>query len=101
MKNSFAQQLMAARNRGVEYGLKGMAMIAIIAMDNVLQDYFEEAEKRTQILTQVDAEIYRIWQEYKTETLALNPDIGEVLVGYYERILRDTKEEPHEAGITI
>ena len=37
MKNSFAQQLMAARNRGVEYGLKGMAMIAIImALPNCL-----------------------------------------------------------------
>lgn len=92
MKNSFAQQLMQARNKGVDYGLKGMAMISIIAADNVLKDYHEDDEERAKILREIDAEIYRVWQEFKTETLALNPDIGDLIVGYYERLMREKND---------
>ena len=92
MRNSFARQLMDARNRGVDYGLKGMAMMATLAVDNVLKDYHEDSERR-KILKQFDAEVYRIWQEFKEETLKKNQDINELIVGYYERLMKGADDE--------
>lgn len=86
MKNSFARQLTAAKNKGVEDGLKGMAMMATIAVENVLKDYHEDDERK-KILTEFDAEVYRIWQEFKQESLKKNEDIGTIIVGWYERIV--------------
>ena len=92
MKNNFAQQLLAAKRRGVDDGIKSMAMMATIAVDNVLKDYHEDAERK-KILTEFDAEVYRIWQEFKQESINKNEDIGTIIVGWYERILRDDMED--------
>ncbi len=86
MNNAFARQLVTARNKGVEHGIKGMAMMAVIAVDNVLQDYHEE-EERKKIVHEVDAEIFRVWEEFKKETVGKNEDINEIIVGVYERLL--------------
>lgn len=92
MRNSFARQLMDARNRGVDYGIKGMAMMATLAVDNVLKDYHEDDERK-KILKEFDAEVYRIWQEFKEETLKKNQDINDLIVGYYERLMRGGSDE--------
>ena len=92
MRNSYARQLMDARNRGVDYGLKGMAMMATLAVDNVLKDYHEDSERR-KILKEFDAEVYRIWQEFKEETLKKNQDINDLIVGYYEQLMRGGSDE--------
>ena len=89
MTNAYAQRLMEARNRGVDYGLKGMAMMATIAVDNVLKDYHEDDTERAKILREFDAELYRIWEEFKSETIKKNSDINDLIVGYYERLMRD------------
>ena len=91
MKNSFARQLMDARNKGVDYGLRGMAMMATIALYNVL----ENDENRAKIIHDFDEEVYRVWQEFKAETIAKNTDIGDIIVGYYERIMKD---DPYRAA---
>ena len=84
MKNSFARQLMDARNRGVDYGLKGMAMMATIALYNVL----ENNEDRPRIVHEFDEEVFRVWEEFKRETIARNTDVNDLIVGYYERIMK-------------
>lgn len=84
MKNSFARQLMDARNRGVDYGLRGMAMMATIALYNVL----DNDERREELIKAFDAELFRLWEEFKTETVKKNTDINDLVVGYYERIAR-------------
>lgn len=86
MNNAFARQLVTARNKGIDYGIKGMTMMAVIAVDNVLQDY-HEAEERKKIVHEVDAEIFRVWEEFKKETVGKNADINEIIVGVYERLL--------------
>jgi len=86
MTKGLAHQLTEARNRGIDYGLKGMAMMATIALDNVLKDHTED-EERKKIITEFDAEVYRVWQEYKTEAVNKNEDIGTIIVGWYERIV--------------
>lgn len=85
MKNAFARQLMDARNRGVEYGIKGMAMMATIALYNIL----DNNEDRNRLINEFDSEVYRVWQEFKSETLAKNTDINDLIVGHYERIMRE------------
>ena len=92
MRNSYARQLMDARNRGVDYGLKGMAMMATLAVDNVLKDYHDDPE-RAKILKDFDAEVYRIWREFKEETLKKNQDINDLIVGYYERLMKGVQDE--------
>ena len=86
MNNAFARQLTQAKNKGIEHGLKGMAMMATIALDNVLKDHTDDVE-RSAIIHEFDAEVYRVWQEFKTETIAKNTDINELIVGYYERLM--------------
>ena len=85
MKNSFARQLMDARNRGVDYGLKGMAMMATIALYNIL----DNDENRSRIVHEFDEEVFRVWEEFKKETVEKNTDINDIIVGSYERIMRD------------
>lgn len=87
MKNSFARQLMDARNRGVDYGLKGMAMMATIALYNIL----DNDENRSRIVHEFDEEVFRVWEEFKKETVEKNTDINDIIVGSYERIMRDGK----------
>lgn len=87
MKNSFARQLMDARNRGVDYGLKGMAMMATIALYNIL----DPDENRSRIIREFDEEVYRVWEDFKKETINKNTDINDLIVGHYERIMRDGK----------
>ena len=84
MKNQFARQLMDARNRGVDYGLKGMAMMSTIALYNIL----DNDERREELIKAFDAELFRLWEEFKTETVKKNTDINDLVVGYYERIAR-------------
>ena len=86
MTKGLAQALTRARNKGIDDGLKGMAMMAAIALDNVLKDHTED-EERKKIITEFDAEVYRVWQEYKTEAVNKNEDIGTIIVGWYERIV--------------
>lgn len=92
MKNAFANQLRAATDRGIDYGLKGMAMMATIALNNVLQDYHEDAE-RSKIIHEFDAEVYRVWQEFRQQTIEKNEDINELIVGYYERLVKPEEEK--------
>ena len=84
MKNAFARQLMEARNKGVDYGLKGMAMMATIALYNIL----ENNDDRDKTIKAFDAELFRVWEEFKAETIAKNEDINDLIIGYYERIMR-------------
>lgn len=84
MKNAFARQLMEARNKGVDYGLKGMAMMATIALYNIL----ENNNDRDKTIKAFDAELFRVWEEFKAETIAKNKDINDLIIGYYERIMR-------------
>lgn len=86
MNNAFVRQLTNARNKGVEYGIRGMAMMAVIAVDNIIQDY-HEGEERKKIVHEVDAEILRVWEDFKKQTVEKNTDINELIVGYYERVM--------------
>ena len=76
---------MDARNRGVDYGLKGMAMMATIALYNIL----DNDENRSRIVHEFDEEVFRVWEEIKKETIEKNTDINDIIVGSYERIMRD------------
>ena len=77
MKNAFARQLMEARNKGVDYGIRGMAMMATIALYNIL----DNDENRSRIIHEFDAEVLRVWEEFKKETDIKNEDINDILVG--------------------
>ena len=85
MKNAFARQLMEARNKGVDYGIRGMAMMATIALYNIL----DNDENRSRIIHEFDAEVLRVWEEFKKETDIKNEDINDIIVGTYERIMKD------------
>ena len=84
MKNAFARQLIEARNKGIDYGLKGMAMMATIALYNIL----ENNDDRDKTIKAFDTELFRVWEEFKAETIKQNSDINDLIVGYYERIMR-------------
>ena len=92
MTKNLTRLLTDARNKGIDYGIKGMAMMAIIAADNVLQDYFEDRTERKKVLNEIDTEMLRVWETFKEESIKKNADIGTVIVGWYERMLTDDTE---------
>ena len=95
MNKTFVTQLDRARRKGVEQGIYAMQLVTLLAADNVLQDYLDEASLK-KALAEIEAELNRIWEETVQSSggkQAGADDAAELLVGYVERKRREREME--------
>lgn len=78
MKNNYAKQMQTIHKRGVDSGLISMQMVALLACNNVLDDYIVE-DKLPQAVKDIEAEMQRIWREECRES---PEDAASLLVGH-------------------